>query len=231
MKILGIIPARGGSKGVPGKNIKIIDGKPLIGYSIEVAQQSKCFDKLILTTDCDKTITIAKKFKCDYLKRNPLNAEDSSPIEPVINEVIDTLDEDYDLIILLQPTAPIREVSDVKAVIKMFENDPILETVVSVVALEDIHPARMYSISNDSTMYPLNPNLEKLRRQELQSVYIRNGAFYASKYKTYKSSGKLINSPKKAYVMPESKWVNIDTPKDLMIAEVLIKEWKKGKLS
>ena len=230
MKILGIIPARGGSKGVPGKNIKLIDGKPLISYSIQIAQQSGCFDKLLVTTDCENIIEIAGSLNCDYLKRNPSNAEDNSPIEPVINEVIDSLKDTYDLIILLQPPAPIRETSDVKAIINMFEEDVTLETVVSVVKLDDIHPARMYSISEDAKIQSLYPDLEKLRRQELQSVYIRNGAFYASKYNAFKSSGTLINSPKKAYVMPELKWVNIDSPRDVLISEALIKEWKKGNL-
>jgi len=230
MKVLGLIPARGGSKGVPKKNIRIVDGQPLIGYSIEIAKKSKLISDVIDSTDSDEIIEVVKKYECDFYKRSDVNAQDETPIEPVVFELLENLQTKYDILVLLQPTAPIREISDIDNVIQMFIEDNDLDTVVSVVELEDIHPARMYTINDDLEMTPLNPSLERKRRQDLDPVYLRNGAIYATRISTFLKTKKLINDSKKAYVMPESKWANVDTERDLLITELLIKEWKKGKL-
>jgi CMP-N-acetylneuraminic acid synthetase len=230
MRVLGLIPARGGSKGVPRKNIRLVDGKPLISYSIEIAQKSKLITDVLVSTDSDEIIEVVKSCNCDFLKRSIENAEDNSVIEDVIYEVLNELEVEYDLIILLQPTSPIREPEDLDNVIQMFYEDKELETVVSLVELEDIHPARMYEIDANNVMLPLNKKLERKRRQELKPVYLRNGAIYATRVSVFIKHRKFICDRKKGYVMPESKWANVDTERDLLITECLIKEWKKGNL-
>lgn len=230
MKILGIIPARGGSKGVPGKNIRLVNGKPLIGYTIEKAQKSKLLTDVIVSTDCEKIIDVVENYNCQYLKRSAENAQDHSAIETTIFEVLGTVKEEYDIIILLQPTAPIREVEDIDNAINMFIDDDTIDCVVSVIELEDIHPARMYQIDDNFVMTPLNQELERRRRQDLKSVYIRNGAIYAIRTSAFYEHKKLILEHKKAYIMPESKWSNVDTERDLLITELLIKQWEKGHL-
>lgn len=230
MKVLAIIPARGGSKGVPKKNIRTIDGKPLIAYSIETGLQSNKVTDVVVSTDAQDIMEVAKQYQADAIKRNPEYATDNATIEPVIREVLENRDEIYDVILLLQPTAPIREIEDIDKVIEMFEKDTTVQTVVSVVELEDIHPAGMYKLDAHQDMIPLHEDLERKRRQDLEPVYLRNGAIYATRVSTFLASGKLINTPKKAYVMPESKWANVDTERDLLITELLIKEWKKGNL-
>jgi len=230
MRVLGLIPARGGSKGVPKKNIRLVDGKPLISYSIETAQKSRGITDIYVSTDSDEIIEVVKLYKCDFLKRKSENAQDNSVIEDVIKEVLQTLEASYDLIILLQPTAPIREAIDIDNVIDMFLEDKKLDTVVSLVELEDIHPARMYKMHNNNEMVPLNKKLERRRRQELEPVYLRNGAIYATRVSSFFKQGKFICDQKKGYIMPESKWANVDTERDLLITECLITEWKKGNL-
>jgi len=230
MRVLGIIPARGGSKGVPGKNIRFVDGKPLIAYTIEKAKASKLLTDVIVSTDCEKIIEVTKKYSCDYLKRSAKNAQDHSSIESTVFEVLESISTTYDLIVLLQPTAPIREVEDIDNVIEMFIENTNVNCVVSVIKLEDIHPARMYHIDEKSLMIPLNKELERRRRQDLEPVCIRNGAIYAIRTPVFYKSEKLILEEKKAYIMPESKWANVDTERDLLITELLIKEWKKGNL-
>jgi len=89
MKVLGLIPARGGSKGVPKKNIRLVDGQTLISYSIEIAQKSKLITDVLVSTDSDEIIDIVKSYNCDFLKRNLENAQDNSVIEDVIYEVLD----------------------------------------------------------------------------------------------------------------------------------------------
>lgn len=231
MKILGIIPARGGSKGVPGKNIKLLDNSPLIAYSIKAGKASKLLTDLIVTTDSDKIIDVVKKYDCQFFKRSKENAEDETPIEPVVFELLNNLKKTYDIIVLLQPTAPIREGKDIDNVVQMFLKDQSIESVVSVVELEDIHPARMYSVDKEENMHPLDPSKERLRRQDLSPVYLRNGSIYATRTDIFKKNKKLISPNKKAYIMPEDKWANIDTERDFLITEVLVKEWKKTKIN
>ncbi|APY00727.1 acylneuraminate cytidylyltransferase family protein [Lacinutrix venerupis] len=230
MRILAIIPARGGSKGIKKKNIRLVDGQPLISYTIETAQKSNLITDLYVSTDDDEIIEVVKSYNCNFIKRSKENASDTAAIEPVIIEVLEHLKKEYDIILLLQPTAPIREVEDIDNVIKMFNDEKDLESVVSVIELKDIHPARMYTLSSKSNMIALNKGFERSRRQDLEPVYLRNGAIYATRVSTFIKSKKLISANKKAYIMPESKWANVDTPRDLLIAEVLIREWKKGKL-
>ncbi|QXP61688.1 cytidylyltransferase domain-containing protein [Olleya sp. HaHaR_3_96] len=230
MKILGIIPARGGSKGVSRKNVRLVDGQPLISYTIQKAKESKLLTDIFVSTDCDEIIEVANKYQCESLKRSRDNAKDTSKIEEAIIEVLKSLKTKYDLIVLLQPTAPIRESEDIDNVIQMFLEDTNLECVVSVIALEDIHPARMYHVNDNRIMSSLDEKSESKRRQDLKPVFLRNGAIYAVKTTAFLKEKKIILPSKKAYVMPESKWANVDTERDLLITEVLIKEWKKGVL-
>ncbi|WP_196886363.1 cytidylyltransferase domain-containing protein [Aureivirga sp. CE67] len=230
MKVLGIIPARGGSKGVLRKNIREVDGKPLIHYTIDTALKSSKISKLLVTTDDLEIKEVSEKAGCEVQLRTKENATDTAKIEGVIDEVLSKLDENYDIIILLQPTAPIRETEDIDNVIKVFSENQTIESVVSVIELDDIHPARMYRLGEKAEMISLNPELEKKRRQELPKVYLRNGSIYAVRTDIFKKEGKVITANKKAYIMPESKWANVDTERDLIITEALIKLWKKGEL-
>lgn len=230
MRVLAVIPARGGSKGIKKKNIRLVNGKPLISYTIEKAQESHLITDLIVSTDDKDIIDVTKKHNCDFKPRSKENASDESTMESVLFEVLESLKQKYDVVIVLQPTTPIREVEDIDNVIKMFLNDKNLESVVSVVELNDIHPARMYTLTNELDMIALDMDAERNRRQELKPVYLRNGAIYAATVESLLKNKKLISDNKKAYIMPESKWLNIDTQRDILIAEVIISEWIKGKL-
>ncbi|GAA4975993.1 acylneuraminate cytidylyltransferase family protein [Algibacter aquimarinus] len=231
MKVLGIIPARGGSKGVKNKNIRLIDGEPLINYAINTAKESKLLTNYIVTSDDEKILRVAKSSNCLYHNRDLKNAQDDSPIESVVLEVLQFLkNEQYDLIVLLQPTAPIRTGKDVDNVISMFLEDEALNNVVSVVELEDIHPARMYEVDDLKNLKSLNSQHEKEQRQKLSSVYLRNGCIYAITTKAFLAEKALILKNKKAYVMPHETWANIDTERDLLIAETLVKLWKANKI-
>ncbi|MFD0962608.1 acylneuraminate cytidylyltransferase family protein [Pseudofulvibacter geojedonensis] len=230
MKTLAIIPARGGSKGVKNKNIRNVAGKPLLFYAVDAAKESKLLTDYLVATDSDDIIEVTKKYTQNIFKRSAVTAQDNSPIEQVIEEVLKTTTTQYDIIILLQPTAPIRTGEDIDKVITMFIEDNNLDNVVSVIELEDIHPARMYNLGARLEMTPLEKSKERARRQDLSPVYLRNGCIYAIKTEAFKQTKKLMTDNKKAYVMPESLWANVDTERDLLLVEVLIKEWKLGKL-
>jgi len=228
MKVLGIIPARGGSKGLKKKNIRLLNDKPLISYTIEAAKKSKLLTNYLVTSDDDDILNVTRKYNCQYHRRSTANAQDNSTIEDVVIEVLDFLcPEIFDLIVLLQPTAPIRNGQDIDNVISMFVNDMSLKNVVSVVKLEDIHPARMYTVDANSGLNAIEQENEKARRQDLTSVYLRNGCIYAIRVDEFLRAKSLMLKEKKAYIMSQETWANIDSERDLIVAEAIIKHLKK----
>lgn len=227
MKILAIIPARGGSKGVPGKNIKLLGEKPLLLHAYECADNSKYQIDTFVSTDSNEIKNICVENNIKVIDRPVELAEDSSSVITVIHHVLDNLTVEYDLIILLQPTSPFRKSEQLDEIIALFEKDPFLEGVISVVSVEDAHPARMYSLDADCIMKPfLNSKDETVRRQDLNPVYLRNGCFYIVTTQAFLAQNSVMPLRKKAYLMDSKYHVNIDTPKDFMFASLIYEEWK-----
>lgn len=231
MKVLSIIPARGGSKGVKDKNIRTLAGKPLIAYAIECAKDSKLVNEIVVSTESETIIEVVKPYNVKIINRPPDLAQDHSPIPPVMIHALQELEKQgqyYDLIILLQVTSPIRTGKDIDNVISMFIDDTNLEGVISVVELNDIHPARMYNIDSEKWMKVLIENGEDLRRQDLTPVFFRNGCIYAIRKGILIDKKTVMPKNKKAYIMPSSHLLNIDSERDVLIGEVMIKLWKEG---
>lgn len=233
MNVLAIIPARGGSKGVPDKNIRPIAGKPLIAYAIDCAKESRLVHHIVVSTDSPKIANIVGGHGAEILMRPSDLAQDDTPMPPVLLHVLDTLQDKgqhYDLVVLLQVTSPIRTGQDIDHVVEMFVSAPDLEAVISVVPIDDVHPARMYTLNEDQWMIPYIESGEEARRQDLPVVYYRNGCIYAIRSEILKDKKSLMVKNKKAYIMP-AKWLaNIDDERDLIIAEALIQMWKAGQL-
>jgi len=233
MKVLAIIPARGGSKGVPDKNIRIVAGKPLIAYAIECAQGSRLINRIVVSTDSPIIAQTASDYGAEVLVRPSDLAQDDTPMPPVLLHVLQTLQENgenYDLVVLLQATSPIRTGQDIDHVVEMFASTLDLDAVISVVPMDDVHPARMYTLNEGQWMNPYIESGEEARRQDLPVVYYRNGCIYAIRPEILKDKKSLMVKNKKAYIMP-AKWLaNIDDERDLIIAEALIKMWKSGQL-
>lgn len=227
MNILGVIPARAGSKGVKGKNIRPLNGKPLIHYSIEAARDSKLAD-FIISTDCENI-----KYVCDSISNNtpflrPASlAEDNSKSIDVVVHAIEyyerTKNIRIDAVMLLQPTCPSRTEIDINACIAMFENSDC-DSVISVCKVDGNHPARMKYL--DENHYLIDPpfaeKCENQPRQELDNLYIRNGAIYLTKRdvvlrKSFKGEKSL------AYIMDSNRSINIDTELDFKFAEFIMK--------
>ena len=230
MNTLVIIPARGGSKGVKDKNIRIVDGKPLIGYAIECAQNATKINYCVVNTDSLKIAEVAKKFSVEVIIRPEELGKDETPAIDVIKHTLSELSKinlNFDLVFLLQPTAPIREAKDIDNIVDIFEKSADVDGVISVVKLDDVHPDRMYRIDESQNLIPLNSINETKRRQDLESVYFRNGCIYAVRTKTLYEENTLMPKNKKAYVMPAEWLANIDNERDLIITEVLVKLWKQ----
>jgi CMP-N-acetylneuraminic acid synthetase len=233
IKILAIIPARGGSKGVPGKNIIKFDGKPLIQYAVDCALNSNLLDKIIINSD-DQSIlnTVDDKNSERIIKelRPKELGSDNSSIVDVVLHTLSQIKDKYDLVILLQVTSPLRTSQDIKEIVGLFTKDKKLEGVVSVVPMDDMNPARMYELGSDSDLKPLMKEAESTRRQDLKPVYYRNGCFYAVKTEVLVQQKTFMPTYKRAYVMNPDLLLNIDSFRDVKLAEVLIKAWKNKEL-
>ena len=226
MRVLAIIPARGGSKGVPGKNIKLLGGKPLIAHAIECAKKCNKVTKTIVSTDSDEILNIALNFGAEVIKRDASLAQDTSNVVTAVAEVYQKLQQEFDLIVLLQPTSPLRTSVDLANIITIFEKDEFIDGVISVVPLEDYHPARMYNLDRDNKLIPFVNEEESKRRQDLDPVYFRNGCFYAVRVKAFLKENSFMVENKKAYVMDVNWLANIDSFRDFKIAEMLYEDWK-----
>lgn len=227
MKVLGIIPARGGSKGVPGKNKKIIAGQPLITYTLEAAQASKKLSTLFVSSDDDEILSIAARFPCKVHKRPQVLASDTSPVTDTIAELLRLEGQLYDAVLLLQPTSPLRTCNDIDNAIQLLEDDATAESVISVVAVDDIHPARMYTINQENHLDSFVPEYEQLRRQDIPVAYFRNGSIYLTRTTAFSRTKSVMNKPIRPYFMSSEWLLNIDGQRDVLIAETLISAWKR----
>ncbi|MER2190110.1 MAG: acylneuraminate cytidylyltransferase family protein [Solibacillus sp.] len=221
-KILAIIPARGGSKGVPRKNIRNLAGKPLIAWTIDEAKKSRYIDRLILSSEDDEIIEVAKQYDCEVPFKRPLElAQDDTPgIEPVLHAIEQC--PGYDYVVLLQPTSPLRTVEDIDGCIeKLLTSDA--DFCVSVTE-PDKSPYWMYAVENERMVPLLSQDELVARRQDLPKVYALNGAVYVGRaYKLLKTKSFMTNESL-AYLMTQAKSYDIDTEKDFIVSELLLEK-------
>jgi CMP-N,N'-diacetyllegionaminic acid synthase len=221
--ILAIVPARGGSKGVPRKNIRLLAGKPLIAWTIDEAKKSRYIDRLILSSEDDEIIEVAREFGCEIpFKRPDELAQDDTPgIESVIH-AINTLEEKYDFVVLLQPTSPLRTVEDIDGCI----HHCIITESPACVSLTEAQqsPYWMYHLDDDMKLKPFMQNGEKInRRQNLPKVYALNGAVYVAESEFINKNRSFLTEETVGYIMSEENSLDIDTEFDFAYCEWLVK--------
>jgi CMP-N-acetylneuraminic acid synthetase len=227
MKIIGVIPARGGSKGVPGKNFKLLSGKPLIAYTIESALKSS-LDRIIISTDNMEIVRISENYglKVPFIRPSELASDTAKSIDVAIHALRMAEQEEnllYDAVMLLQPTAPFRSHDDIDLALAMLKKDELADSVISVVPVGGHHPARMKYIEEGVLIDPpFCEAYENQNRQELRTMFIRNGAVYLTKRATLLASS-FKGKKSLAFIMPEERSINIDTPSDFEYAEWMIK--------
>jgi len=223
MKTLGVIPARGGSKGIPQKNIKELAGKPLIDYTIEASLKSD-IDRVIVSTDSKEIEKVAIQHDIEVVRRPPELAEDRTPTLPVLHNVIDALEEKFDAVVTLQPTSPFRTSNHINEALDMMENNPQADSLVSVVEIpHNMAPQSAMRVNREGLLIDyLSENTQVLRRQDKQVFYARNGAaIYITRMgsiKSYIFGGKII-----PYKMRAFESLDIDTLEDFNMAELIMK--------
>lgn len=233
MRVFALIPARAGSKGVPRKNLRLVYGKPLISWTIEAALAARCLDRITVSSDDDAILEIAGGYHGVVpLPRPAALAADASPIIPVIAHALEDAERTqhirYDAILLLQPTAPIREPAHISEAIAGLQMG--INAVISVCEMQDLHPARMYRRMDDGGLVPMIPEYEQARRQDIPPAYYRNGSIYIVRREAFESQGAVMAKPAFGYVMPQRYLLNIDEPRDLIVAEALVAAWQEGRL-
>jgi len=226
-KILAIIPARGGSKGVPKKNIRELNGKPLIAYTIEAAQNSKYVDRLVVSTDSQEIADISINFGADvpFLRPSYL-ATDSAKALGVVKHMLFEIEKfdniNYSIILYLEPPAPFRTAEDIDRCVELFiKKRP--DSVVSVNEANQYHPILMKKISNNYLEPIWKSEPEGVPRQEYKpTAYMRNGAVYVLKKENI-IKNKFYGGSIVPYLMPEERSICIDSILDWFSAESMFK--------
>lgn len=228
MKVLAIIPGRGGSKGILKKNIKLFLGAPLISYSIRLALKCSAVSKTVVTSDNDEIIEISKSFGVSVIKRPDFLATDKSLITPVIEHALNFCEKEenvqYDAILLLQPTSPLRTIKQIETAIEFLKKDSTISSVISVCEMDDVHPARMYTLNSNEQLEPFIPDYETTRRQEIPKAYYRNGAIYLVKKSSFQEQKTVMAKPIKPLIVSKEFLPNIDDDIDWLFAETMAKK-------
>lgn len=216
--IIGVIPARSGSKGIPKKNIRLLKGKPLIAYTIEAALLSR-LDRVIVSTDCKEIADISKTYGAEVFIRPSNLALDTTPTLPVIKDLVEKLDKNYEAVMTLQPTSPLRTWQHINAAIDMFIKDKEADSLVSVVEVpHNFMPEKLMTFNGKY----LSGTTAIKRRQEIQAIYARNGAaIYITRTKKlndYIFGGKIL-----PFFMDKLSSFDLDDEEDWSIIEKLFR--------
>ena len=225
--ILAVIPARGGSKGIPRKNIVKINDRPLIDYTIQAALQGSRINDVVVSTEDKEISTISKELgaqvpfiRSDHLATNQMQ---SAPV------IIDTLNQmerlksiKYDAVLMLQPTSPLRTSKHIDEALDLFFSQEC-DSVVSVVSVGGTHPFRMKRLVGNQLVNYIDQGFWDMRpRQALPPAYIRNGSIYLIKRDVLIKEEQLIGKKCLGMVMSDEESINIDSPLDLKLAELLL---------
>jgi len=224
-KILAVIPARGGSKRLPRKNILSFSGRPLIFWTIQAATLSKYIDKVVVSTDDNEISEISRYYGAEvpFLRPKRLATDLSSTADVVLDLLgkLESKEEEYDYVVLLQPTSPFRNSYHIDDAIEQL-NDQGSDAVISVCPVRH-HPSWCNTLGDDKSMDDfLRSDLHNVRSQDLPKNYIINGAIYLCKTSVFKLQKTFFPTPRShAYIMRTDDSIDIDTELDFKIAECL----------
>lgn len=219
---MSIIPARGGSKGISRKNIRKVEGKPLIAWTIQEAKKSKYLDRLILSSDDQEIVETARDFGCEvpFLRPSELARDDTPGVDPVLH-AIETLPTKYDYVVVLQPTSPLRTAEDIDGCIEHCLRKNALSCV--SVTRQNKSPYWMFTVDENGRMASIFDNgFSTKRRQDLPEVYVLNGAVYVAGTDWIERKRAFVTSRTIAYVMPRERSLDIDDQFDMEMFRLLV---------
>jgi CMP-N,N'-diacetyllegionaminic acid synthase len=217
MKTLGVIPARGGSKGIPRKNIKLLNGKPMIAYTIEAAQKSR-LDHFVVSTEDEEIKKISEELGAEVIDRPQELANDAVHASHVVVDVLKKV-EKPDVVVLLQPTSPLRNEVHINEALDVYEHG-IFDSVMSVGLF-----TKFLWVLGLQCPYPLNydPFGRRPRRQDKLNDFVENGAIYIFKTEDFLKTQFMLPGRLGFYVMSEEACIEVDTPYDFFMCEQTLK--------
>lgn len=235
-RVLALIPARGGSKGLPGKNILPLLGKPLIAWTIEQAKKCEFIDKIVVSTDNRDIADVAEQYGAEVPFLRPASlASDGAKSIDVIYHAIDFFEEKkdyYDILILLEPTSPLREVDDITIALQTLREHARAQSIVGVAKCESIHPEFLLHIDQNGFIRNIHgeSTFIVLRRQELTDYYHFEGSLYISYIQALKERGSFYHELTIPYVVKRYQAPEVDELSDFICIEALMKARMEGKI-
>lgn len=220
-RVLGIIPARGGSKGVPRKNLRSLAGKPLLQWTATAALASNLIDRLILSTDDDEIAQVGASLGLEVPFRRAADAAcDTASAADVVRHAIAALDDHFDYLVYLQPTSPLRSTADIDGCLErlVFGDGDFCVSMHVSPAL----PEWMFYLGGDDRIEPVVERFDAQRRQDLRPCYVLNGAVYAARLDAFERAGTFLTDRTLGYVMPVERGVDLDEEVDFDMAEVTL---------
>ena len=230
-QILAVITARGGSKGIPGKNIKPLGGKPLIAFTIEAAKKSKLITNLIVSTDDEKIAAVARRYGADVPFVRPVEIAGDKVLHIlVMKHAIEFMENKlgvvFDFAVILQPTSPFRLPEDIDETLrKLIESGA--DSAVTLVDVGNDHPVKAKRLDGDKVLPFCIPEPEGARRQDLPQAYRRSGAVYAMRRDLIMKDNRLYGDNIVGHVVPADRSVDIDSPFEWFRAEWMLEDLKK----
>lgn len=229
-KILGLIPARKGSKGVPGKNMKLLGGMPLIQYTIESARQSELLDTILVSTDCPEIAAFVNCFDritAPFVRPAHL-ATDHTPMIEVVIHALNSAERNlyhFEYVLLLQPTCPFRKPGMIDETIRHVVQQKA-DSLMTIRKIPDPHnPFWSYTLQNDKLQHVVPDVNRPTRRQDLTATYHRDGEIYIARTSLIRA-GEITGGKIAGWLNDNRFEINIDTPADWMRAETLLNQWK-----
>ena len=213
---------------MPRKNIRLLAGKPLLQYTVEAALHAKSLSRVILSTEDEEIAEIGRRLGVEVPFMRPAElAADETPMIPVVQHAIRWVENNgdrCDAVCLLQPTNPLRRGEDIDGAVELMERTGA-DSVISFVDVGEKHPARMKVIAEDGKVIdpPFAEQFEGKRRQELPKLYLREGSIYLTRRDTIMNEGSFKGRDCRAWIVPEERACNIDTPFDFFLADQIIK--------
>lgn len=229
-KILAIIPARGGSKSIPKKNIFPIAGKPLLAWTIKSALKSKLIGRVVVSSDDKEILEATLKFGAEPIRRPKNISGDKSLFKLLIFHALDYLkkNEKYipDIIVYLQPTSPLRESKDIDKALSLLKGDT--QSVISVYEIDN-KILKSFFVDKRGIMKGISNNeFPFMNRQLLPKAYMPNGSIYAIRTKSFLKNGNFFNKKTVAYLMTGEKSIDVDSIEDMKKAEKILRDKKIG---
>jgi len=224
---LALIPARGGSKSIPHKNLAPLAGKPLIAWTIEAALRSPTRLRVVVSTDDDEIASASRSFGAEAPFERPLGlAQDDTPTMAVVSHALWWFDENEgyrpERLLLLQPTSPLRTADDISAALALADEHRA-ESVVSV-SSGATHPHLLKRVTEDGRLEDLSPHDAVIRRQDLEPVFSLNGALYLAAREQLAKRESFYGERTYAYVMPPERSIDVDTPWDLYLCDLILRD-------